>query len=111
MRRATLRPLILAGLTVLVLSSALYSQLYRTETPNLYLVYTGKAQEYLTPHVVRCFERSMAFHCGFFDYAPRERTTVLLEDFWDSGTGGTAAVPSNRVAINIAPNKRPPVKT
>ncbi len=103
MARTTLRSLISAGLIFIVLSPALYGQLYWVETPNLYLIYTGKAQEYLTPHVVGCFERSMAFHRRFFDYTPRERVTVLLEDFWDSGTGGTAVVPNNRVAINIAP--------
>ncbi len=103
MARPTLRSLISAGLLVITLSPALYAQLYRVETPDLYLIYTGRAQEYLAPHVVGCFERSIAFHRRFFDYAPRERVTVLLEDFWDSGTGGTAAVPSNRVAINIAP--------
>ena len=60
--KTRLRSLISASLLLIVLSPALYGQLYRVETPNLYLIYTGRAQQYLTPHVVGCFERSMAFH-------------------------------------------------
>jgi hypothetical protein len=101
--KAAVRSLISAGLLYILLATALYGQLYRLETSNLDLIYTGRALQYVTPHVVGCFERSLAFHNHMFDYRPDERVTILLEDFWDSGTGGTTAVPNNRVAINIAP--------
>jgi hypothetical protein len=102
MRRVSIS-CILAGLMFLVLTPELRGQLYKLETSNLDLIYTGRTQEYLTSHVVRRFETSMAFHRKLFDYTSREKVTVLLQDFWDYGTGGTTAIPSNSISINIAP--------
>lgn len=85
------------------LAVAAYGHLHKVESENLDLIYMSKAQEYLTPHVVNSFERSMQFHRRLFDYTSREKVTILLQDFWDYGTGGTTAIPNNRVAINMAP--------
>lgn len=93
----------LGCLLLLASAPALYGQLYRQETANLNLIYTGKALEYLTPHVVNRFERSWQYHRNIFGYTPGEKVTILLQDFWDYGTGGTTSVPNNRIAINIAP--------
>ena len=87
----------------LLLPGVLKGQLYKVETDNLNLIYTGKALEYLTPHVVNRFERSLEYHRSFFEYDSDEKVTILLQDFYDYGTGGTGAVPRNRVALNIAP--------
>ncbi|MFH1312408.1 MAG: hypothetical protein ABIJ00_04195 [Candidatus Eisenbacteria bacterium] len=92
-----------AGLILILIPQALFGQLYRLETENLNLIYAGKALEYMTPHVVNCYERSLAYHRAFFDYDSHEKVTILLQDFWDYGTGGTGAVPRNRMALNIAP--------
>jgi hypothetical protein len=94
---------ILAFLVFAALTPDLYGQLHKVETPHLNLIYTGKALEYLTPHVVNRFERSWEYHQDLFDYAPTEKVTILLQDFWDYGTGGTSAIPNNRIAINVAP--------
>jgi hypothetical protein len=91
------------GLILILLPHVLYGQLYKLETEDLNLIYTGKALEYMTSHVVNRYERSLEYHRDFFDYDSDEKVTILLQDFYDYGTGGTGAVPRNRMALNIAP--------
>lgn len=59
--------------------------------------------EFLVPHVVRCFENSLAYHRQFWDYTPSERTIVTLLDIGDYGNAGATAIPINRVAVMMAP--------
>jgi hypothetical protein len=91
------------GWTMALTTSAICREVHTIETADLNLFYTSTSQAYLAPHVVNRFQKSMAFHRDLFDYTSDEKVTILLQDFWDYGTGGTTAIPGNRIAINIAP--------
>lgn len=87
----------------LVFPSILFPQINSLSTENLRLLYLSKAQEYLVPHVARCFENALEFHRQTFDYSPSEPTTLLLQDFGDFGNGGATAVPNNIISVGMAP--------
>ena len=78
-------------------------QLHANRTEYLDLVDYSEAHEYLTGHVIRCFENSMGFHRRLFGYTPSEPVTVLLQDWGDFGHGGTRTLPYNFVSIGIEP--------
>ncbi|MEO8216178.1 MAG: hypothetical protein ABI718_03760 [Acidobacteriota bacterium] len=78
-------------------------ELHSRRTPDLNLVYYDKAHEYLSFHLARSFENSLAFHEKLFDYTPTEPVLVLMQDFGDFGHGGTSTVPWNYLSIGIEP--------
>jgi hypothetical protein len=78
-------------------------QLQSRQTDNLDLVYYDPAHEYLSYHLTRAFENSLAFQRQLFDYTPSEPVLVLMQDFGDYGHGGTSTVPWNYVSIGIEP--------
>lgn len=78
-------------------------QLQSRQTDNLDLVYYDQAHEYLSYHLTRAFENSLAFQRRLFDYTPSEPVVVLMQDFGDYGHGGTSTVPWNYVSIGIEP--------
>jgi hypothetical protein len=90
-------------LTLLVAFAARGQELMSRRTENLNLVYYDKAHEYLTYHLARSFENSLAFHRKLFDYTPSEPVVVLMQDFGDYGHGGTSTVPWNYISIGIEP--------
>ena len=93
-----------AVLIPLVLAPApAQAQLTSLETERLRLVYIDATESYLTPYAVRTFENSRAFQNRIFGFQPREKTTVLLTDFSDSGNAGATAVPRDFVGVQIAP--------
>src|SRR5688572_17100199 len=83
--------------------SATAQDLRSRRTRDLNLIYYDRAHEYLTYHLVRSFENSLAFHKKLFDYTPSEPVVVLMQDFGDYGHGGTSTVPWNYVSIGIEP--------
>ncbi|MFQ5650625.1 MAG: hypothetical protein ACE5IY_11845 [bacterium] len=91
------------GLILLHLTSPLSGQIEKLTSDRLKLLYLGKAQEYLVPHLARCFENALEFHRQTFNYEPSEEVTVLLQDFGDFGNGGATAVPNNLISIGMAP--------
>src|SRR4029079_8070671 len=50
------------------------------ETENLRLVYFDPLG-YLVPHAVRTYTNALAWERRTFDWSPRERTTIVLNDF------------------------------
>ena len=78
-------------------------KLYSRRTKDLDLIYYDKAHEYLSYHLARSFENSLAFHERLFNYTPTEPVVVLMQDFGDFGHGGTSTVPWNYVTIGIEP--------
>ena len=78
-------------------------ELKSRRTGNLELVYYDKAHEYLTYHLARSFENSLAFHRRLFGYTPSEPVVVLLQDFGDYGHGGTSTIPWNYISIGLEP--------
>lgn len=88
---------------LLFLFSPARAQFQSFETPNLRLVYYSQAQDYLVPHIARCFENALQFHRRLFDYTPDGKITVFLQDLADYGNGGAEVIPQNFVYVLMAP--------
>jgi hypothetical protein len=97
------RTLLAAASLALSCATPCVAQLTSVETPNLDLVYLEPVQSFLAPHVGRSFENAIQFHSKLFDYKPKEKVTVLLTDFSDSGNAAADAVPRNKLSLRIAP--------
>ncbi|HJW09316.1 MAG TPA: hypothetical protein VJ483_06745 [Holophagaceae bacterium] len=83
--------------------SAGAQELQLRKAENLNLAYYGKAPEYLSYHLARSFENSMAFHERLFNYAPTQPVTILLQDWGDFGHGGTSTLPWNYISLGMEP--------
>ena len=93
-----------AGLFVfLAVALPARAQLATIETDDLRLVYPDPSLTYLAPYVARCFESSLRFHKGLFQFEPWEPITVTLTDLSDIGRANAGALPRNNVNINVAP--------
>ena len=79
------------------------AQITSLETERLRLVYIDGTESYLTPYAARTFENSRAFQERVLGYLSKEKITVLLTDFTDSGNAGATAVPRDFVGVQIAP--------
>ncbi|HVS33099.1 MAG TPA: hypothetical protein VMS98_16755 [Thermoanaerobaculia bacterium] len=97
------RTVIAIAVALSVASSADAQELKSRRTEHLNLVYYDDAHEYLTYHLTRSFENSLAFHRRLFDYTPSEPVLLLMQDFGDYGHGGTSTIPWNYISIGIAP--------
>jgi hypothetical protein len=102
-RRPTIHLVFAAFVAALFQPATSAAQLASVESPNLVLVYLEPTQSFLTPHLARSFENSLAFQSRLFDFRPSERITVLLTDFADFGNAGADSVPRNLVTVKIAP--------
>ena len=80
-----------------------FAQLKSDETDHLKLIYYDPNHAYLLDHLERCFENALRFHSQLFDYTPREKQAILLEDFGDFGHGGAISFPRNLIKVGIAP--------
>lgn len=78
-----------------------YYRCYQTNT--LRVAYFFQEQEYVIPHLARCFENSLRFHRRLFDYTPSEEVTILFQDFDDYGYAGTTTIPNNWLTLGIEP--------
>ncbi|HSN68568.1 MAG TPA: hypothetical protein VLV48_04950, partial [Thermoanaerobaculia bacterium] len=93
-----------AAVLLIILANPLQAtELHSRRTANLNLIYYDKAHEYLTYHLARSFENSLAFHRALFHYTPSEPVVILMQDFGDYGHGGTSTVPWNYISIGIEP--------
>jgi hypothetical protein len=92
-----------AACLLLLLPVTCAAQLSAIETDHLTLLYLDPTQTFLTLHVGRSFENSLAFQRRIFDFTPSEKVTVLLTDFADFGNAGAESVPRNVVTVKIAP--------
>jgi hypothetical protein len=90
-------------LLLLVAPAPAFAQLTSLETERLRLVYIDVTESYLTPWAARTFENSRAFQERVLGYDSKEKITVLLTDFTDSGNAGATAVPRDFVGVQIAP--------
>ncbi len=73
-------------------------------TPDLDLHYPDPVLSYLAPYAARCFENSLAFHRRLWDYHPREKVQVFLDDFGDYGNAGVWVHPRNSMVVHVAPS-------
>ncbi len=86
-----------------LLTLPVFAQLKSDETDRLKVIYYDPSHAYLLSHLERCFENALRFHSQLFDYTPREKQAVLLEDFGDFGHGGAISFPKNLIKVGIAP--------
>jgi len=73
------------------------------ETAQMCIVYLYDPQDYLLPHMARCFANSMKFCTTNFGYVPKEPVTILMQDFDDYGYAGASAMPLNYLTLGIEP--------
>ncbi len=73
------------------------------EVGQMCVVYLDDAQDYILPHMARCFENSLGFYRTNFGFIPSERVTILLQDFDDYGYAGATAMPLNYMTLGIEP--------
>lgn len=84
-------------------SGEISSQLInKTTAGNLELIYFGKRYSYLLPHVLKTHENAMSFHRKFWSYNDTT-SSVVLNDFEDSGHAGALVMPFSQVQIGIEP--------
>ena len=79
------------------------AQLSAVELAGFRIVYFESTEGYLVPHAARTFLNSLAFQQRLFGMDSREKTTVLLVDFSDSGNASATVVPRNLLTVQIAP--------
>jgi len=100
--RMTVRFLIFLS-AALVATPTSAQDLLSRQTEQLNLIYYDKDHEYLSYHLARSFENSLAFHRKLFNYTPSEPVLILMQDFGDYGHGGTSTLPWNYISIGIEP--------
>lgn len=101
MHRVSLLAALLCGASF----TSTYAQLRSLETDNVRIIYYTSAHEYVLPHIARSFENAWQFHRKIFDYTPKEKVTLLIEDFGDFGNGGAENVPRNSIVLGISPSR------
>src|SRR5438876_3215366 len=94
---------IVSSLAFAIALTAQAQHLDSRRTRDLELIYYDKAHEYLSYHLARSFENSLAFDRKLFGYEPSEPVVILMQDFGDYGHGGTSTVPWNYISIGIEP--------
>jgi len=94
--------LILAILLILPFKKS-FSQLNNIETEDFNVVSFGIGTKYVLNHSVRCAHNALNFHRELFDYEPREKISVFIQDFGDYGNGGATSIPVYFVSTCISP--------
>ena len=79
------------------------AELSSLETADMRLLYFDPMHTYLVPHVARCFQNALAGHNSLLQFQPDEQATVFLKDYSDYGNASAGVLPSNNVAIDVAP--------
>ncbi|MBS0556954.1 MAG: hypothetical protein JSR27_06010 [Proteobacteria bacterium] len=97
------RLLVAAFACLAAAAPAVAQQLQQLQTDDLQLVWLHPAEDYLAPWVARNFEASIAWQKRTWGWTPDGKVNILLKDFNDYGNAGARAVPSNGVAVDIAP--------
>ena len=69
------------------------AQLDKIETDDFDIVSFSFGHKYVLPHATRCAHNALNFHRKLFDYEPREKISVFIQDFGDYGNGGATSVP------------------
>ena len=94
---------ILVLLIIILSVNISYSQLDKIETDDFDVVSFGLGTKYVLGHSVRCAHSALNFHRDLFEYEPREKISVFIQDFGDYGNGGATSVPVNFVSTCISP--------
>lgn len=94
---------ILKTFYLLLLAAPLIGQINMIETDYMKMISYDFGHNYILPHAARCFHSTLDFHRKLFDYEPREKVTVLIQDFGDYGNAGATAIPYNFISMGLSP--------
>ena len=103
--RSVLSVLYALSLLASPLGGLLHAQVYNLKAPSFNLIYYDTVQNYLVPHVTRCFENALNFHRHLFTWDPSEEVTVFMDDFDDYMHAGATSIPHNYLFIGVEPEK------
>ncbi len=96
-------PRFLAGLLVFATGLSATPKLFYQASEHIEVLYYSPAHEYLVTHLIRSYENALQFQNRLFQYTPKEKLSVLIEDFGDYGHGGAGTLPANFITIGIEP--------
>ena len=80
-----------------------FSQLNKIKTDDFDIVTLSYGHSYVLNHAIRCAHNALDFHRELFDYEPREKISVMIQDFGDYGNGGATSIPRNLISTCISP--------
>ena len=92
--------------TIFILSLSipnLFAQFNKIETDDFDIVSFSFGHKFVLPHATRCAHSALNFHRDLFEYEPREKISVFIQDFGDYGNGGATSIPVNFVSTCISP--------
>ncbi len=96
-------PRFLAGLLLFAVGLSATPKLFYQASEHIEVLYYSPSHEYLVTHLIRAYENALQFQNRLFHYAPKEKLSVLIEDFGDYGHGGAGTLPANFITIGIEP--------
>jgi hypothetical protein len=98
--------LVLGASTCLPLSAAAESPLGLgyVETPDVRLIYFTPVLDYLVPHALGTFRKSLEAQKRHFGWVPSDRVGLVLNDFSDYGNASATPLPFNTLRIDIEPS-------
>lgn len=73
------------------------------ETADVRLIYPKIVLEYLVPHALGTFQRSLEAQKRHFGWVPSDRIGLVLNDFSDYGNASATPLPRNTLRIDIEP--------
>jgi len=98
---------IAAGIVLTVGAMTSFAQsplgLATVETPDVLLVYPKPLLDYLVPHALGTFGRSLKAQQRIFGWRPSERIGLVLNDFSDYGNATATPLPRNTLRVDIEP--------
>jgi hypothetical protein len=90
-------------LLLFFINNTSFSQLNKIKTDDFDIVTLSFGHAYVLNHAIRCAHNALNFHRELFDYEPREKISVMIQDFGDYGNGGATSIPRNLVTTCISP--------
>ncbi len=98
--------LLLGASTWLPLTAAAESPLGLgyVETPDVKLIYFTPVLDYLVPHALGTFRKSLEAQKRHFGWVPSDRMGLVLNDFSDYGNASATPLPFNTLRIDIEPS-------
>ena len=94
---------VVIGLLAWFSAGAASAQFSSIETNELRLLYLDPFQNYLVPHVGRCFINSLTFEQSLLGYTPSQKITLLLNDSSDTGNASATGVPRDFLSLELSP--------
>ena len=76
-----MKNLITTIITTLIFSININAQFDKIETDDFNIVSFSFGHKFVLPHATRCAHSALNFHRDLFEYEPREKISVFIQDF------------------------------